>query len=173
MSHLPEVNIFINVRCPEEGASGDYSIIMYEEGHAERYAEAFCNITKMRMNILLVIRALETLKGPHAVTVWCDPDFLDFYMTEGWVCRWKSDIWDEMGPEDADNPNLWERLLKIYQTHEVQFDHIANHSVKKDSLIHEEPADETVMQESLPVEQYADEIAMQEDFPLVISCGQY
>ena len=99
-----------------------------------------------------MLRALEALVEPSAVTVWSDSRRLVDEMTEGWIRRWTVEMWGILGPIDTANQDLWERLLKMYQTHAVMFNCMETHPLKKDNYIHEEPADETVMQEDLPAD---------------------
>ncbi len=76
------------------------------------------------MELLSVIVALESLKIPGSrVTVWSDSKYVVDSVTKGWVFSWV-----QKNFKDKKNRDLWERFLRIYPKHRVNFRWIRGHN---------------------------------------------
>jgi ribonuclease HI len=47
---------------------------------------------------------------------------------QGWARRWQANGWKRNKRELALNPDLWEKLLKLCEIHEVKFEWVRGHA---------------------------------------------
>lgn len=80
------------------------------------------------MELTAVIKALELLKETCAVTLYTDSQYVANALTQGWAEKWKANGWMRNKKEKALNPELWERLLALYNTHEVKIIWVKGHA---------------------------------------------
>jgi ribonuclease HI len=80
------------------------------------------------MEIMAAIVGLEALKEKCQVTLYSDSEYLTKAMSRGWVQRWRAKGWKRNKRESALNPDLWERLLRLCEYHEVKFIWIKGHA---------------------------------------------
>jgi ribonuclease HI len=104
--------------------------------HPRKRAEAsggFRLTTNNRMEIYAAIAGLEMLKQPCQVTLYSDSQYLVNAMMEGWVVAWKKKGWWRTNKERAANIDLWERLLALCQTHQVEFRWVKGHAGNREN----------------------------------------
>ena len=80
------------------------------------------------MEILAVIKALETLPKTSTVDVYSDSKYVVDAINKGWASRWRSNNWMRNKKERAINPDLWERLLDLCNKHIVTIKWVKGHS---------------------------------------------
>lgn len=124
MSHT--VHIYTDGAAKGNPGPGGYGIVMELVGQPYRkeFYEGFRLTTNNRMELLAVIVGLEKLKNPDtAVLVISDSKYVVDAVTKGWVFNW-----EKKGFKDKKNPDLWQRFLKIYRKHKVDFKWIKGHN---------------------------------------------
>ena len=80
------------------------------------------------MELLAVITALEALKEPCEVTLTTDSKYVSDGVTQGWAASWKARGWKKSDGKPALNPELWDKLLSLLETHSVQFVWVKGHA---------------------------------------------
>ena len=88
----------------------------------------FARTTNNRMELLAVIKGLEVLTEPCAVTLYSDSKYIVDAVNKGWAERWKANGWRRNRKEKALNPDLWERLLKLLDHHNVEVRWVRGHA---------------------------------------------
>jgi ribonuclease HI len=86
--------------------------------------------TNNRMELTAVVRGLEQLKKPSAVTLVCDSVYVGKGLSE-WMPKWKANGWKrrEGGQlKEVKNEDLWRQLDQLAGQHKIRFQHIAGHS---------------------------------------------
>ena len=78
------------------------------------------------MELTAVIRALELLKEPCAVTVYTDRHYISRAITEGWLKKWKAAGFTKKG--GLKNAEMWRTLDGLLQTHRVTFQWVKGHA---------------------------------------------
>ena len=127
MIELKKVNIYIDGACSGNPGPGGYGIVLEYNGKKVEKSGGFDNTTNNRMEIMAAIVALESLTEKCSVTVFSDSQYLVNAIMKGWVQRWKANGWMRNKKEEALNPDLWERMLKLCDSHEVEFKWIRGH----------------------------------------------
>jgi ribonuclease HI len=79
------------------------------------------------MELMGVITALEALKVPCRVRVTTDSNYIVKGMTE-WIRDWIRKGWKNSQKKDVMNRDLWERLLKAAEPHDVTWCWIKGHN---------------------------------------------
>jgi ribonuclease HI len=80
------------------------------------------------MEMIAVIEALSRLKYPCKVIVRTDSQYVVNGITKGWAAKWQKNNWIKSDKQPALNPDLWEKLLTLCETHEVEFEWIRGHA---------------------------------------------
>jgi ribonuclease HI len=79
------------------------------------------------MEMMAVITALEALKAPCSVKITTDSTYIVKGMTE-WIKGWIKNNWKNSQRKDVLNRDLWERLLKASDAHEIEWRWIKGHN---------------------------------------------
>ncbi len=114
--------------CSGNPGPGGYGALLLSGKHRAELSGGFRRTTNNRMEILAVIAGLESLREPRRVTVHSDSQYVVDAVNKGWAKRWKANGWRRNKKEKALNPDLWERLLDLLDTHDVTFRWIRGHA---------------------------------------------
>jgi ribonuclease HI len=108
---------------------GGYGVVMKWSDHYKELSGGFRRTTNNRMELMGVIMALESLKRSCKVIVTTDSEYVVNAMTKGWAQRWLADGWRRnKGKDPVLNPDLWARLMKAAQRHDVAFEWVRGHN---------------------------------------------
>ncbi len=152
MSELKKVNIYIDGACSGNPGPGGYGIVLEYNGKKVEKSGGFSNTTNNRMEIMAAIVALESLTEKCSVRIFSDSQYLVNAMTKGWVQRWKANGWMRNRKEKAINPDLWERMLKLCDSHEVEFNWIRGHEGHEENERCDQLAKTAAARTGLPVD---------------------
>jgi ribonuclease HI len=130
---LKTVVIHTDGACSGNPGPGGYGSVLVSGKHRRELRGGFRMTTNNRMEIIAVIKALETLKYPCNVKIYSDSKYLVSAITKGWALRWKKNGWMKNDEEPAKNPDLWERLLKLCRVHAAEFIWIKGHASNKEN----------------------------------------
>lgn len=125
---LKEVTIYTDGGADPNPGPGGYGAVLISGPRRKEISGGFARTTNNRMEILAAIKALEALKTPCRVRLHSDSQYLVNAVTKGWARRWQANGWQRNRQEDAINPDLWERLLALCETHEVKFVWVRGHA---------------------------------------------
>jgi len=129
----PQVEIYTDGACEPNPGPGGYGVVLL---HPKKRAEAsggFRRTTNNRMEIFAAIKGLELLKQPCKVTLYSDSQYLVNAIMAGWAAAWKKKNWWRTNKERAINSDLWERLLALCETHQVEFVWVKGHAGNKEN----------------------------------------
>ncbi len=121
-----QVHIYTDGAAKGNPGNGGYGVVMESVGtpHKKEFYEGFRYTTNNRMELLAVIVGLEKLKNPKmTVLVVSDSKYVIDSVVKGWVFSW-----EKKGFTGKKNPDLWQRFLKIYRKHQVDFKWIKGHN---------------------------------------------
>jgi ribonuclease HI len=76
------------------------------------------------MELMGPIQALESLTGPHAVTVYSDSKYVVDGITK-WIINWRRTGWKQ---GTVKNRDLWERLARAEAKHHVTWVWVKGHA---------------------------------------------
>ena len=128
MIGLRQVDIFTDGACSGNPGPGGWGAVL-RYGDAEKaLSGGEKDTTNNRMELAAAIMALSALKEPCAVTLTSDSKYLCDGMGKGWAKGWKTRGWKKSDGDPALNPDLWDKLLTLCQTHAVNFVWVRGHN---------------------------------------------
>ena len=90
--------------------------------------EATKKTTNNRMELMAAIVALEALNRPCQVDLYSDSKYLVDAFNQHWIDSWLKKNWKRGKNEDVKNVDLWKRLLKAKEQHQVSFHWVKGHA---------------------------------------------
>lgn len=118
----PRVKLFTDGACIKNPGAGGWGFILQhpESGRSKEASGGEHATTNNRMEITAVIRGLESLKGPSAVELFSDSEYVVNAMSS-WMTNWKRFGWkrSKNATEPVKNVDLWRRLDELLAIHLV------------------------------------------------------
>ncbi len=146
------MDIYTDGGCEPNPGPGGWGVVVV---HPKKRAEAsggFRLTTNNRMEIFAAITGLELLKQPCQVTLYSDSQYLVKAMTEGWVATWKKKGWWRTNKERPENVDLWQRLDRLCETHQVAFRWVKGHAGNRENERCDQLAMAALHQPNLPAD---------------------
>ena len=114
------------------GPGGYGTILRYVDSagkvYEREYSEGFPDTTNNRMELMGVITGLENLKKPCHVTIVSDSRYVVDAFQKHWIDSWQQKGWKGADKKPVKNIDLWQRLLKTAEEHELEFTWIKGHN---------------------------------------------
>ncbi|AGL01539.1 ribonuclease HI [Desulfoscipio gibsoniae] len=125
---MKEVEIYTDGACSGNPGPGGYGTVLKYGIYEKELYGAYDNTTNNRMELMAVIKGLESLKEPCLVTVYSDSKYVVDAITKGWVTRWRAKGWMRNSKERAKNIDLWQRLLQLAEGHQIRWVWVKGHA---------------------------------------------
>ena len=112
---------------------GGYGVVLHftdSSGklHEKTISEGFVKTTNNRMELLAAIMGLEALNRPCQVELYSDSKYLIDAFNQKWIDNWVARNWNRGKSGPVKNVDLWKRLLKAKEPHQVQFVWVKGHA---------------------------------------------
>lgn len=121
------VEIYSDGACSGNPGPGGFGTIMRCNGHERELSGYSPQTTNNRMEMLGAIVGLEALKFPCNVKLTTDSQYLLNGITK-WIHAWKKKNWKNSQKKDVLNKDLWQRLDKLAQTHNIEWHWVRGHT---------------------------------------------
>ncbi len=103
---------------------GGYGVILRSGKYYKELAEGFRKTTNNRMELLAVIKGLESIKLPNQdVMIFSDSKYVIDSIEKRWVYGWV-----QKGFKDKKNKDLWLRYLEVSKLHNIKFTWVRGHN---------------------------------------------
>lgn len=122
------VTIYTDGACSGNPGPGGYGAILMYGSHKKELSGGDANTTNNRMELMGVITALEVLNRPCQVDLYTDSQYVVNAIEKGWARKWQANGWMRNKKDKALNPDLWQRLLDLLETHQVTFHWVKGHA---------------------------------------------
>jgi len=127
------VEIYTDGACSGNPGNGGYgAIIKFTDSqgkvHEKELTEGFLKTTNNRMELLAPIVALEALTKPCKVDLYSDSKYLTDAFNQNWIKSWEKRGWKTADKQPVKNLELWQRLLKAMEKHEVKYIWVKGHN---------------------------------------------
>lgn len=120
-----------SARGNPDGPGGYGTILQYVdfrgELHEREFSAGYKKTTNNRMELMAVIIGFEALTKPCQVEVISDSKYVTEAFNQHWIENWLKKGWKTSTNKPVKNVDLWERLLKAKQPHEVTFTWVKGH----------------------------------------------
>ena len=115
-----------------DGPGGFGTILQYTDNngtlHEREYSQGYKKTTNNRMELMGVITGMEALTKPCRVEVFTDSKYVSDAFNMNWIDTWIRKDWVTSQKKPVKNPDLWKRLLKAIEPHEVHFNWVKGHN---------------------------------------------
>ena len=125
---MKKVEIYTDGACSGNPGPGGYGVIMKYKDVVKELSGGAYDTTNNRMEMTAVITALDALKEPCEVDLYSDSKYIIDAVTKGWAKSWKANGWKKADKKPALNSDLWEKLLALLDTHNVNFIWVKGHA---------------------------------------------
>ncbi len=127
MSDTRQVHVWTDGACLGNPGPGGWGALLRWNGHERELSGGESETTNNRMELMAAIQALEALKRPCEVILTTDSQYVRKGITE-WMHNWKKNGWKTASKKPVKNSELWQRLDRARERHDVQWDWVKGHS---------------------------------------------
>jgi ribonuclease HI len=121
------VDLFTDGACSGNPGPGGWGAILRWRGQERELSGAEEATTNNRMELFAAIAGLEALKRPARVRIHTDSNYLKDGITK-WIHAWKAKGWKTSDKKPVKNVDLWQRLERASERHDVSWHWVRGHS---------------------------------------------
>ncbi|HEV2979691.1 MAG TPA: ribonuclease HI [Casimicrobiaceae bacterium] len=121
------VVIYTDGACKGNPGPGGWGALLQSRGRERELYGGESRTTNNRMELLAVIRALESLKRPATVEVYTDSQYVKNGI-ETWIKVWKRNGWKTSQRKPVKNADLWLELDRLAAAHRVAWNWVRGHA---------------------------------------------
>lgn len=137
------IEAFTDGACRGNPGPGGWGVLLRYNGHEKRLYGGESSTTNNRMELMAVIKALESLKKTCKVQVTSDSQYVLKGITE-WMENWKKRGWKTSAKKPVKNVDLWQRLDELRENHRVEWVWVKGHSGHTENEIADELANQGI-----------------------------
>ena len=121
-----------SARGNPDGPGGYGCVLHYTDSkgqlHERQFSQGYIRTTNNRMELMAAIVGLEALIRPCQVELYSDSKYLVDAFNQHWIEGWVRKDWKRGKNEPVKNVDLWKRLLKAKEPHQVTFIWVKGHN---------------------------------------------
>jgi ribonuclease HI len=121
------VEIYTDGACSGNPGPGGWGALLRYGDTEKELSGGESATTNNRMELMGAIMALEALKKPSRVRLHTDSQYVQKGVTE-WLEGWVRRGWKTADKKPVKNADLWQRLQKAMQPHQVEFIWVRGHN---------------------------------------------
>lgn len=124
---MKKVDIFTDGACKGNPGPGGWGAILRMGPHEKEMSGSEAQTTNNRMEMTAVIKGLNALIEPCAVTLYTDSRYVIDGITK-WVAGWKRNGWVNASKQPVRNADLWHELIDAAQRHTIDWQWVRGHA---------------------------------------------
>lgn len=121
------VRVYGDGACKGNPGPGGWGALLKWNGHERELFGGEANTTNNRMELMAVIKALESLSRACKVEVFTDSQYVQKGISE-WIIGWKRRGWKTADKKPVKNAELWRRLDELAGRHQVSWHWVKGHA---------------------------------------------
>lgn len=121
------IEIFTDGSCFGNPGPGGYGVILRYKKHEKILTSGYRLTTNNRMELMAAIVALQELQYPCNIILHTDSRYLHQGITK-WLHNWKYYGWKTTNKHIIKNIDLWRKLDKLIEIHNLHWNWIKGHS---------------------------------------------
>ena len=114
-----------------DGPGGYGAVLQFVDAagrlHEKELSAGYRKTTNNRMELMAAIVGLEALNRPCQVELYSDSKYVVDAFNQHWIDSWVKKNWINSQKKPVKNPDLWKRLLKAKEPHQVKFIWVKGH----------------------------------------------
>jgi ribonuclease HI len=152
MATLHRVTIYTDGACLGNPGPGGYGVVLLHGDYRKELSGGYRLTTNNRMELTAAIKGLAALKKPCEGELFSDSAYVVNAVEQGWARRWRANGWHRPNKQRAENRDLWEELLKLYERHRIRFKWIKGHAGHAENERCDQLALQAARQPNLPAD---------------------
>jgi ribonuclease HI len=137
------IEVFTDGACRGNPGPGGWGVLLRFNDHEKRLSGGEAETTNNRMELMAVIQALESLNRQCNVKVTSDSQYVLKGINE-WMDNWKKRGWKTAAKKPVKNVDLWQRLDKACENHQIEWAWVKGHSGHIENEIADELANQGI-----------------------------
>lgn len=125
---MKHVDIYTDGACRGNPGKGGWGAILVYGKTEKELSGGERSTTNNRMELTAAIKALSALKEKCEITLYSDSKYMIDAIEKGWAKSWKAKGWKKADKSPALNPDLWDKLLKLIELHDITFVWVKGHA---------------------------------------------
>ena len=131
---MTKVQIYTDgsARGNPDGPGGYGTVLHFTDSsgqlHEKTMSGGYVRTTNTRMELMAGIVGLEALNRPCQVELYSDSKYLTDAFNQHWIDSWVAKGWNRGKSGPVKNIDLWKRLLKAKEPHQVKFIWVKGHA---------------------------------------------
>lgn len=121
------VAVYTDGACKGNPGPGGWGALLQFDGRERELCGGEAQTTNNRMELIAVIRALESLKRSCAVDVYTDSQYVRNGILS-WIHNWKKNGWKTSDRKAVKNADLWQELDRQAARHEIAWHWVKGHA---------------------------------------------
>ncbi|HEU4825500.1 MAG TPA: ribonuclease HI [Dongiaceae bacterium] len=121
------VEIFTDGACSGNPGPGGWGAVLRYGAIEKEMNGGEPQTTNNRMELMAAIMAIEAVKRPCEIHLHTDSEYLRQGITT-WIHSWKARGWRTADKKPVKNVDLWQRLERAIETHDVHWHWVKGHS---------------------------------------------
>jgi ribonuclease HI len=138
-----ETEVFTDGACRGNPGPGGWGALLRHNGHEKILYGAEALTTNNRMELMAAIQALESLTRPCRVHLTTDSKYVQQGIQE-WLANWKRRGWKTAARKPVKNVDLWQRLDKATERHDIEWAWVKGHSGHRENDLADELANRAI-----------------------------
>lgn len=125
---MKQVEIYTDGACSKNPGPGGWGAILIYKSNELELSGFEDNTTNNRMELFAAISAIDALKEPCKINLFSDSAYLCNGFLKGWIYTWLRNGWKTSNKTPVENRDLWEKLIKQTQIHDITWHKVKGHS---------------------------------------------
>ena len=121
------VMIYTDGACKGNPGPGGWGALLVADGTEKEIFGGETTTTNNRMELLAVIRALESLKRNCDIDLYTDSQYVKQGI-ETWIHGWKRNGWKTADKKPVKNTDLWRELDTLAEAHTIRWHWVRGHN---------------------------------------------
>jgi len=128
LNDLKVVKIYTDGACRNNPGKGGWGVILLHGDNKKELFGGEPHTTNNRMELMAVIKGLESLKEKCDVTIYSDSQYVINAFNLDWIKKWKRNDWKLNTVKPLKNDDLWKILYNLTLKHEIQWIWVKGHA---------------------------------------------
>lgn len=140
---METVEMFTDGACRGNPGIGGWGVVLRSAGREKFLKGAEPHTTNNRMELSATIEGFKALTRDCHVVVTTDSHYVKNGITQ-WIHNWQRNNWRTSDKKPVKNADLWQTLLELIATHEVEWHWVKGHSGHRENELADQLANAAI-----------------------------